>query len=373
MNIVPVDLANTRQVKQFLQLPFDLYAGIPQWTPPLAADARRQLDRQRNPYYQFGDALFLLALNDLGKAVGRLAVLDNRKFNQFNQESTAFFYLFECEEDAQTAAALFKSGFAWARRRGLTRILGPKGFTVFDGLGMLVRGFEHRPAFGLPYNPSYYPSLVESAGFTVEGELLSGYLDRQVEFPDKMLGIAERLQERRGLHIARCETRSELRRLVSQFKDLFNQTLTGTSGNAPISDQEVQALSDQMLWFADPRLIKIVMKGDQPVGFLLAYPDVSAAVQRARGRLFPFGWLNLLLELRRTRWININGVGMIDGYRGLGGTAILFSEMFKSVRDSHYRYADLVQIGVNNDKMLRELRDLGIDFYKTHRVYQRML
>jgi hypothetical protein len=130
------------------------------------------------------------------------------------------------------------------------------------------------------------------------------------------------------------------------------------------------------LWFADPRLIKIVMTAerDEPVGFLFAYPDISAAVQRTKGQLFPFGWIDLLLELRRTKWININGAGIVEKYRGLGGTALLFSEMHKSVVEAgRFEHADIVQIGVENDKMQREMRDLGIDFYKTHRMYQRSL
>jgi hypothetical protein len=109
------------------------------------------------------------------------------------------------------------------------------------------------------------------------------------------------------------------------------------------------------------------------VGFLFAYPDISAAVQRIKGHVFPIGWIYMLLELHRTKWVNINGAGIIEKYRGLGGTAILFSEMFKSVRDGGFRHADVVQIGVENENMQRELRDLGIDFYKTHRMYQRNL
>jgi len=136
----------------------------------------------------------------------------------------------------------------------------------------------------------------------------------------------------------------------------------------------VKVLANQLIRFSDPNLIKIIRKGDQLVGFLFAYPDISAALQRTHGRLFPFGWINLLLELRRTRWININGAGMVEAYRGLGGMALLFSEMYKSVVESgRYRYADLVQISTDNDKMQLELRKLGIDFYKTHRVYQRSL
>ncbi|MDI6769831.1 MAG: hypothetical protein QMD04_09155 [Anaerolineales bacterium] len=129
-------------------------------------------------------------------------------------------------------------------------------------------------------------------------------------------------------------------------------------------------MASQLLWFADPKLIKIVMKDDRPIGFLFAYSDVSAALQRTKGRLFPFGWLTLLRELKRTDWININGAGMVEEYRGSGGTAILYSEMFKSVTENpRYRHAEVVQIGVENDKMQREMQNFGIDFYKMHRTY----
>jgi hypothetical protein len=106
---------------------------------------------------------------------------------------------------------------------------------------------------------------------------------------------------------------------------------------------------------------------------LLAYPDISAALQRTKGRLFPIGWLSLWLEKQRTEWVNINGAGILEEYRGLGGTAILFSEMEKSIHAGRYKHAEIVQIGIENDRMQRELRDMGIDFYKTHRIYQYLL
>jgi hypothetical protein len=116
------------------------------------------------------------------------------------------------------------------------------------------------------------------------------------------------------------------------------------------------------------------MKDDKAVGFLLAYPDVSAALQKSCGRLLPFGWLTLLRELRRTDWININGAGLLPEYRGSGGTAILYSELFKSiVENPRIRHAEIVQIGVENEKMQREMENFGVDFYKTHRTYQREL
>ena len=168
MELIQVDTSSRTQVRQFLRLPFDLYRDVPQWVPPLAPDARRMLDRRRHPFYRHSDAAFFMAV-DGEAAVGRLAVLNNAEYNVFNHERTAFFYLFDCVNDIEIAVALFDAASAWARACGLGRMIGPRGFSVFDGLGLLVRGFEHRPAFGLPYNPPYYPSLVEAAGFVGTG------------------------------------------------------------------------------------------------------------------------------------------------------------------------------------------------------------
>jgi len=164
VQIIQLDTSDRRQVRQFLDLPFRIYRDIPQWVPPLAPDARFTLDRRRHPFYQHSAAAFFLA-TQADREVGRIAALDNRNYNDFNKERTAFFYLFECEDDRPAAQALFQAAFEWARARGLNRIVGPKGFTALDGLGLLVKGFEHRPALGLPYNPPYYPALVEAAGF----------------------------------------------------------------------------------------------------------------------------------------------------------------------------------------------------------------
>jgi hypothetical protein len=213
------------------------------------------------------------------------------------------------------------------------------------------------------------------------GETLSGYLPANAELPPKIAQVAELVQARRGLRVAPCENKADLRRVVKQLYTLYNEILVDVDGAPPITEAEVKTLADQMLWFADPKLMKVVLKVSDPpgepdraVGFLMAYPDISAALQRTRGRLFPFGWVHLLLELRNTQWINLNGAGMVAQYRGLGGTALLFNEMYKSVKSNpRYRHADLVQIAANNDRMHRELRDMGIDFYKAHRMYERKL
>lgn len=369
MNIVEIDPAQRLQARQFIELPFRLYANSPQWVPPLEMDIKRALDRHKHPFYQHGAAAFFLAFEN-ERPVGRLAVIENENYNRYHQERTAFFYFFECIDKQALAEALFDAAAAWARQRGLDRLIGPKGLTVFDGTGLLVKGFEHRPAFGQLYNLPYYPALLESLGFIPTRDLVSGYLDEKIQFPAKIHELAQLLMKRRGLHVARYQSRRDLRALIPYLKDLYNASLGGTEANTPLTDEDAKGMGEQLIWFADPKLIKIVMKGDIPVGFLFAYPDVSAAIQRIKGKVFPFGWLWLLRELRRTKWININGAGMAEGYRGLGGTALLFSEMFKSVAESRYRYADLVQIGTENANMQREMRELGVDFYKMHRIYE---
>lgn len=373
MHIIQLDLSNKRQARDFLDLPFTIYRDIPQWTPPLRMDERLRLDPKRFPFYKHSHAAFFLAYEGT-RPVGRLAILDNRNYNEFNHESTAFFYLFECMDSLDAANGLFESAFTWARSRGLTRVIGPKGFTPIDGFGLLVKGFEHRPAFGLPYNPEYYIDLIEEQGFQPHRDAVSGYMDKDINFPPRIHELAERVASRRGLRIARYTKRSDLRALVPQLKELYNNALRGTAGNAPLTDDEVKALADQLLWFADPKLIKIVMKGEEPVGFLMAYPDISAALQKTRGRLFPFGWLTLLRELKRTDFLNINGAGLVPEYRGSGGTAILYSEIFKSVIESgQFRHAEVVQIGLENENMQREMENFGVDFYKMHRAYVREL
>ncbi len=380
MNLLQLDLHNPKHVDDFLRLPFSIYRDIPQWVPPLQTDERLRLSPRRFPFYKHSHASFFLAYKRSNPAdegtrpIGRLAVLDNRRYNDFNQTKTAFFYLFECENNLEAATVLFNAAFDWARSRGLENITGPKGFTPLDGFCLLVKGFEHRPAFGLPYNPAYYVDLIEAQGFIKDGESVSGYLSTDIQFPPRIHALAERLAQRRGLHILRCNSRADLRALVPHLKELYNNSLTGTEGTAPLTDEEIDTMANQLIWLADPKLVKLVMKGDRAVGFLLAYPDISAALQKTRGRLFPFGWLTLLRELRRTDWINVNGAGLLPEYRGSGGTAILYSELFKSVTENpRYRHAEVVQIGVENENMQREMENFGVDFYKMHRTYTRTL
>lgn len=373
INIKQIDTANKKEVNSFLHLPELIYQHTAQWVPPLRLEAKRMVDTRRNPFFTHSSAAFFLALDSNDRPLARLACLNHRPFNEYNHQATAFFYLFESIDREDISIPLFESAFDWARKQGLTNITGPRGFSVLDGFGLLSEGFEFRPALGIPYNHPYYPRLVEQAGFCVTEEIVSGSIE-QNDFRDpKIELIAQRVKEKKGLAIAEFLTRGDLRRYISNLQSLYNDAIRGTSGNYPISKKEAQTMANQILWFSDPSLIKIVVKGSRPVGFLFAYPDISAALQRTKGRLFPIGWLEILLELRKTKTINLNGAGMIEEYRGSGGTAILFNEILKSITRSRYQHGEIVQINANNQRMLQELSNFGITFNKKHLIYSRSL
>jgi hypothetical protein len=373
MKVIQIDPNDRQIVNAFINLPFRLYAANPCWVPPLVMEMRGVLDPGKHPFYQHGAAAFFLAVDTAGQPIGRLAILDNKAYNDYNREKTAFFTYFECEDDPAAAAGLFEAGFSWAHARGLNKMHGPKGFTALDGMGLLVKGFEYRAALGQAYNPPFYDRLLHEQGFETAIELVSGYLNRDLAFPEKVGRVAEIVTKRYGIVARRFETKRELLKQLPSLLELYNDSLATGEGNYPITASDMKTMADQLLLFADPRLVKILMKGDQPIGFLLTYPDISAAIQRCHGRLLPFGWLGILLEPRRTAWLNINGAAILEEFQGMGGTAVLFNELFKSVRDSRYFHAEVIQIGVENVRMQNEMRNFGVDFYKMHRTYKRNL
>ena len=369
--IQQIDLSNRKQVNTFLSLPRTIYKNNPYWVPPLRIDAIRMLNPNKNLFFRQSSAAFFIAFDQDGQPVARLACLNHKPYNSYNHEKTAFFYLFESQPLDGVAIPLFEAAFTYARQQGLNKIIGPKGFSALDGIGLLTEGFEHLPAFGIPYNPPYYQQMIEDAGFQKTEEIVSGFMKQGSYIDPKIEIIAQRVQERRGLSITRFRSKKDLQRVLPKLQQLYNDAIKGTPGNYPLTTEEVRIMANQILWFSDPKLIKIVMKESRPIGFLFAYPDISKAVQRSKGRLFPFGWFYILKELRSTTRMDINGAGIIDEFRGSGGTAILFNEIVKSTIGSRYTDAEIVQISKKNERMLQEASSLGITFHKKHSIYSR--
>jgi len=373
LHIHRLDPTNRRDVRRYIDFPFRLYRDSALWVPPFVSEVRDQLDPNKHPFYQHSQAAFFLALEE-GEVVGRVAVLDNARYNRYRDEQTAFFYHFDVVDDRRVSRALFDAAFDWARGRGLDLLWGPKGFMAADGQGLLIEGFEHRPALGIPYNYPYYGELLEDAGFEKQLDFVSCLIDREIDISNRFLEVADKVRRRRGFRVVRLHTKAELRAVILRVAAAYNSAFVEVQGYVPITEAEAQAIGDRILSIADPELIPLLMKDDDIVGFVLAYPDLSAAIQRCRGRLWPTGWYYLMREFKRTRWLNVNGGAILEPYRGLGGDALLYAEVYRTLTASdRYQFADLVQVQETNTRMMRELAALEARPYKKHRIYRRPL
>ncbi|MCS7039521.1 MAG: hypothetical protein RMN24_09720 [Anaerolineae bacterium] len=370
LTIRALDTSRRRDVRAWIELPYRLYAGDPLWVPQMVDEAKMQLDRRRNPFFRHSEAVFFLAEQD-GRAVGRLAVLENRLYNARTGARRAFFTHFETVEDIAVATALFEAAFEWCRRRQLDTLVGPKGFLTADGMGLLIEGFHRRPAIGIPYNPPFYHDFIQRLGFERETDFLSGYLSADHPVPERLERIAERVKQRYGFRIERYRRKRELRRLVPLVVATYNEAFTENWEYVPITPEEAKVIADRLLTIIQPDLVKLVWKDDRLVGFLLCYPDISAAIQRTGGRLWPFGWFHLLREFGRTEWVNINGAGILPAYRGRGVDALLFVELARTIKGSRYKHAIVVQIDEGNSKMQLEMAALGVGFDTRHRIFRR--
>jgi hypothetical protein len=335
-------------------------------------DMKLALNREKYPFYRYSAADFFVA-EEGDQTLGRIATIDNRRYNQHHGSNTAFFYYFEVIEDPEIARALLNTAFEWTLDRGLDEIIGPRGLLRGDGHGLLVEGFEHRPAMGIPYNYPYYTSFLRESGFEKEIDFLSARLSGDYDLPQRFYEVAEKVKERRGFWVKSFTSKRELRRWVPEVQRVNNEAFTDVWGYYPIDEAEANAIADRFLAAADPRLIKLVMKKEKVVGFVIGYPDVSAGIQRANGRLWPFGWLHILLELKRTNWVNFNGAGLLPGHQGVGANAVLYTEIAKSVSAFNFDHADLVQVAETNIESMGEVNAVGGEWYKRHRIYRRGL
>ncbi len=375
--MLTIDLMDTRSrsdVNRFIEIPYRLYRDNPNWVPPLRIDAASYLNRDRHPFYEHSDADFFVARRD-GRDIGRLAVLENKRYNDYHDCKQAQFYFFDCEEDQEAANALFERAFEWALKRGLDTIVGPKGFGPLDGYGLLVEGYEHRQMMNMMnYNYPYYCQLVENLGFIKEVDFVSCYIKTsEFKIPERVHRIAERVRQKGNLWVKDFKSKKELRVWAPRIGRTYNKSFINNWEYYPLTDNEIKFVLDTVMLVADPKLIKVIVHNDEAVGFLFAFPDLSAALQRARGRLLPFGLIDIMLEVKRTNWVALNGMGILEEFQGRGGNALLYSEMEKTLTNYRFQHADLTQVAETAVQMRRDLENLGGKPYKNHRVYRRAL
>jgi GNAT superfamily N-acetyltransferase len=375
VTIEKVDTENKSQVRRFVKYYYDLYKDCPYWVPPLYGDSYLPLNRKKHPFFEHSDADFYLAVRD-GQVVGRICAGENKLYNKYHQRKVAQFYFFDCENDQGTADALFEAAFAWAKGRGLDLMMGPKGLSPFDGYGILVEGFDQRQMMTMmTYNYDYYPQLVEGFDFEKEVDFVCCYLPSEsFQMPERVERIAKRVTERGNLYVKKFRNKQELVSWAPRLCETYNKAFIHNWEYYPFTQGDVDYAVQNVFMIADHRLIKVIMHGEEMIGFLFAFPDVSAALQRAKGHLFPFGIIDLLLEMKRTDTVSGNGMGILPEFQGTGGNALLYYEMGRTLLDfKQFQHVEMTQVAETTHQMRADLKNLNGVEYKNHRVYRKKI
>ena len=377
MGDVQAEIVTTaKQRREFIDYPKRLYREAAQWVPPFDLDMRKLITR-KHPYFEHSPGEFFLFKSG-DRTVGRVVALANDLYNEEHSVKCAHFYFADFEDDESAGRVLFDTVAKWARDRGMETVIGPLFSGATMGGGVLVEGFEHRAAMNMMvFNYDYYAGHYEAAGFSKRFDLLSLNADPHgFQLPDRIESIADMVRSRGRLVVSQMKNRRALRQVADEIGALYNPTLADHTENYPLTDKELAALKSDLLLIAKPDLEKIIRYDGEIVGYILSFPDLSAAMQRNRGKLGPIRILRLLTESKKTRKIIFNGMGILEKYQRIGGNALLYSELTKSTTGSEkysFNDAEMCQVNESTDLMLKDLLTVGASVYKRHRVYQRTI
>jgi hypothetical protein len=368
----PVESA--RDLKKFIDLPYRLHRGDPQWVPQLRMDMNTLLSRTKNPFFQHSDAQYYLAERN-GEVVGRIAAIHNRQHNNYYKDSVGFFGFFETVNDQVVVNGLFDAAATWLRERRLTVMRGPASFSTNDECGLLVEGFDTPPTLLNPHNPAYYVPLVEHAGFSKIKDMYQYFVaveETKSLLPERLIRGAELIAERQKLTARKLDMK-HFKEEVERIKQVYNSAWDKNWGFVPLTDAEIDHLAKQLKPIVVPDLVVYVEREGKLVGFAAALPDFNVALKaNSSGRLFP-GIIKVLLASRKIKRIRILLLGLFPEYRKTGAEALMYKWIWEKGFEKGYRWAEAGWILEDNAPMNNGLLRMGFKPYKTLRLYDRTL
>lgn len=349
-------------IERFIRVAPPLYRGASAWVRPLDAELRLRLDPRRDPFWEHAEGVLLLALRD-GQPVGRLLVAHDRLRSERAGEGVATFGLFEAEDDPRASGALFETARAWARDRGLRRLLGPFYLSIHDQVGLLVEGFHLAPRVLMPYGRPSYPALLEGAGLRPVREFLAYEWDVQAQ-------RAFDLGPPRPGTVIRTFRPELPREETARFLEVYNEAFAENWGFVPMTAAEARAAVADFLRYADLRLPRFAEVEGEPAGFLLLLPDLNEAVRHARGKLWPLGLLRILRHRRRIRSVRVMTAAVRPRFRPGALALHLIHAIWRAGREAGYRTAEFGYVDSENRTMRRIVERLGARPVKRYRVYE---
>ena len=376
LTLRPVQTA--RELRQFVTFPARLYRGDPHWVAPLIDDQVHLLDPAGNPYWRTARRALWLAWRG-GRPVGGIAaIVDAARMRALGQAQGAFGF-FECEDDLEAARALVAAAADWRRAAGCTSLIGPYNPTPDEMPGILVDGFDTRPALLEGHHPPYYAALLEAAGLRRDHDLVA----RLFRAPPEARTLAEVLPAKLQRAAELAERRLDLRVRPLNFSAwdaeialatrLFNESLADLPGFAPMAEATFRELAQAFRPILDPDLAHVAEIAGRPAGFALALPDFNEALQAARGRLWPLGFLRVWWRSRRLRRCTVKMLMILPAYQGRGVEAVLGVHLARAIWARGYREVDCSLMGDENVKSNRLQEHLGLAVSRRYRLYTQEL
>jgi GNAT superfamily N-acetyltransferase len=363
-------IAQGRSLRKFIQLPYELYRGDPNWVPPLRMDERAKLDRSKHPFWAHAACEIFLARRE-GRAVGRMVAIHDQFWEKANGEEAAYWGWFECAKDPEAAKALFDEAAAWAKARGCTRLIGPMSPNPSDLIGTQITGFEGPPVIMMPYNPSYHDEIIAAAGNRKWKDLVAWFADKP-DIPERLARVIPRIEANGGYTIRKINMK-DYKNEVIRFKELYNDFERVNELYTEATDAEVTQLSKDLRPAIDPDIIFFVEVEGKLVGALLAIPDMNVALKAAYGRLFPFGIFRMLAARKRIRLIRVLSMGVRKEYRNRGIDLIMYYYAYKYAVPKGYDCGEMSWVEEDNVAMTNTAIKLGGKPYRRYRIYQRDL
>ena len=370
LDIRPV--AGRRDLDTFIKLPWRLYRNEPNWVPPLLFERRRFLDRNRNPFFEHAEAEFFLARRD-GRVVGRISAHIDRNFNEFQAHDWGMFGFFECEDDAEVAAALLAAAEGWLRDRGRDRMVGPMDFTTNDECGILVEGYDLLPTILTNWHHRYYPALIEGAGLTKAMDLYMWSLDvrnRDRVHPSVWRAAAE--VEKHGITV-RPMRKKDIEREIDGFLEVYNAAWERNWGFVPLTEAEIRHYAKDLRPILDENWAFAAEKDGEVVGAALTLPDYNQVLVHLDGRLLPFGWAKALYYRRKIERIRVFALGVKREYQHTGIAARFYELHFESAARTPQHHGEMGWILETNKSMNRAMKAMGGTIVRRYRVFEKLL
>jgi predicted GNAT family acetyltransferase len=372
------EVASRRDLKTFIYLPEKIHAGHENWVHPIYMDDWKYFDKQRkknkNKAFEYCDTILVVAWKD-GRPVGRVMGIINHRYNEHRNERTARFGYFDTCEDREVFRAVLGRIEEWARAKGMTKIVGPYGFSDQDPEGFLIEGFEHRATIATYYNFEWVPRWLEEEGYAKDNDWVVYKLTVPKEMPEFYKRIYERAMKRGTYEIVEFRKRKEIKPWIRRVLGLMNETyMTGNIyGFAPLEEQEMDDLAKRYLPILDPRFVKVIAKDGEVLAFVIAMPDMTEGIRKARGRMLPFGFIRVLRAARKTKQLDLLLGAVKEQYRGQGLDVLMGVKTLQSASEAGMEMIDTHHEMEANVKVRAEMERMGGKIYKKYRAFFKML